>query len=175
MPPNVVHHVRMDERTVRLSWQPTPDDLVEGFRVVRRTRTARRRLALVFVVVAVGGLLSLVLQTPFFVTFVFGWAVAILSLRGTARTLAKRHFQSHGIHNEPNEAVIDDGGVRVSTPHMATTTEWPFYARFEEHDKSFVLLTRTGQSFIALPKQGLGDPAAKARLRQLLSDHLPPT
>jgi hypothetical protein len=165
----------MDDGTVRLSWTPCPDDLVEGFRAVRRTPIARVRLAAVFGVLALGAMLSLALQTPFFVTFMSGWTVAMLGQRGTAKLLAKRHFQSHALHTERNVAVVDDGGVTVSTPDMTTTTQWPFYSRFEEHEKSFVLIARAGLSFVALPKQGISDRVATAQLRHLLTEHLPPT
>ncbi|NUK88038.1 YcxB family protein [Streptomyces lunaelactis] len=68
------------------------------------------------------------------------------------------------------QAVVDDGGVRVTSRDSETTYRWPMLTRYTETDALFVLMTpdKYGVGLVVLPKRGAAEPADVERLRAVL-------
>ena len=89
-------------------------------------------------------------------------------LRRKARAVWKRSPALQAAHEEE----IGPDAVTLRTAAASHTYAWSQFGGFRESDRQFVLLDRSGEPSIALPKRGLSDAALIPVCRTLLTGYL---
>lgn len=102
-----------------------------------------------------------------------GFAVAALSqpllFKRSARTAYRKNRSFHG----PRSAAVDDQGMSVEGPDFSSQVKWPFFLKFAEDDKTFVMY-QTNQIFSLIPKRQLSQQEIST-IREALTQHIPKT
>ncbi|MFF4231104.1 YcxB family protein [Streptomyces sp. NPDC001820] len=162
---------------VELAYLPTTADAVGALRARMRATPAGRLQNGVLLAGAVVVLGALVLnfaapgEPSLRSTVVCLAALAVLGgLYGLIPTLQGRQVHRMLAPQGEFQAVVDDGGVRVTSRDSETTYRWPMLTRYAETDELFVLLTpdKYGVGLVVLPKRGAAEPADADRLRAVL-------
>lgn len=161
---------------VELVYRPTTDDAVEMLRARMRRTPAGRRVRTLLWCGALGGLAGLAAllavgldvppAVPAGLCGLSGAAIALLvvSPRLQARQI-QRMAETHGEHR----AVVDDTGVRWTTPAQEVASTWQALPRYTETPRLFVLISgdEPGLGLACLPKRALA-PGDVDRLRAVL-------
>ncbi|MFE6903876.1 YcxB family protein [Streptomyces sp. NPDC057717] len=102
----------------------------------------------------------------------YSYRVIILSSRWGLRRSARRVWsRSPGLQRHYEE-VITEEALTVRTEGVTHTYAWSMFSELVEYDRQFVLMDRSGNSSVALPKRGLSDPSLVPVCRRVLSNCL---
>ena len=70
------------------------------------------------------------------------------------------------------EEEIAPEALTLRTDEVTQTFAWSGFSGFVESDRQFVLLDRSAEPSVVLPKRGLADPSLVPACRRLLTEHL---
>lgn len=108
-----------------------------------------------------------------FMILPLGFAVAALSqpllFKRSARTAYRKSPAFHG----PRSAAMDEQGMSVEGPDISSRVKWPFFVKFAEDDKTFVMY-QTNQLFSFIPKRQFSQQEISS-IREALTQHIPKT
>ena len=98
-----------------------------------------------------------------FVLFFFGspWFV---------KQIQKRAYRKSISMQGPRTMVVDETGVSFTGANFSSQLKWPFFVKFAEDDKTFVLY-QNNQIFHIIPKRQLS-PQQIAELREAFTQHI---
>ncbi|WP_454050062.1 hypothetical protein [Cellulomonas sp. Marseille-Q8402] len=164
-------------QTLRLAWQPEPDDYQQVARVLTRLRRRGRTGALLIgiALVSVGG--GLLVRSAG--TVVVGVVLGVLLVApGTHRLMARRLWRGDPHARETCTADLTPGtGLRVTRGDVTSESPWTAWESVLETDALFLLRRRGGPPLLlVLAKRGAppadGPADGQARLRELLTAEL---
>ena len=162
---------------VELGYLPTTADAVGAIRARTRATPAGRLQngVLLAGAIVVLGALALSLTVPrgpnLRLTVLCLAALALLiGMYMLVPTLQGRQVHRMLVPQGEFHAVVDDGGVRLTSRDSETTYRWPMLTRYAETDELFVLMTpdKYGVGIVVLPKRGAAESADVDRLRAVL-------
>lgn len=88
------------------------------------------------------------------------------------RAVKAAYRKTRSLHG-PRSTAVDDQGMSVEGPDFSSQVKWPFFLKFAEDDKSFVMY-QTNQMFSCIPKRQLSQQEILA-IREALTQHIPKT
>lgn len=86
------------------------------------------------------------------------------------RAVKAAYRKTRSLHG-PRSTAVDDQGMSVEGPDFSSQVKWPFFLKFAEDDKSFVMY-QTNQMFSCTPKRQLSQPEI-SNIREALIQHIP--
>jgi len=108
-----------------------------------------------------------------FMVLPLGFAVAALSqpllFKRSARTAYRKNRSFHG----PRSAAVDEQGMSFEGADFSSQLKWPFFLKFAEDEKSFVMY-QSNQMFFFIPKRQLSQQEIST-IREALIQHIPKT
>ena len=90
-----------------------------------------------------------------------------LLFKRSARTAYRKNRSFHG----PRSAAIDEQGMSFEGADFSSQLKWPFFLKFAEDEKSFVMY-QSNQMFFFIPKRQLS-PQEISTIREALIQHIP--
>lgn len=88
------------------------------------------------------------------------------------RAVKAAYRKTRSLHG-PRSAAVGDEGMSVEGPDFSSQVRWPFFLKFAEDDKSFVMY-QTNQMFSCIPKRELSQQEISS-IREALTQHVPKT
>ncbi|MFD9793736.1 YcxB family protein [Streptomyces sp. NPDC059070] len=166
-------------QTVQVAYQATAAECREALRVLTKSSPAARRSR--WIVVGIGLMCAVqgvridsqggaVMWPPVLIGVVFVAFFLGLAPRLRARQV-HRDSQARGMRY----LTVDGWGVTAATEHERQWSAWARFSRHRETPTLFVLLSADHKCMTFLPKRAFHEPGDADRLRQLLTQHLPPT
>ncbi|UYQ62031.1 YcxB family protein [Streptomyces peucetius] len=170
---------QQDSGAVVLVYEPTVRDMASALSArMRATPAGRRTRRLLHIAGGLGiscfALLVLVDAMTWRLWFLLGLGLVAFGCLYLLPQIQARQLHQMAARQGEFRAVVDDGGIRLTSRDGDATSKWGMYSRYAETDDVFVLLTgdKHGVGLMVLPKRGAADTAAVERLRTLLTTHL---
>ena len=171
--------------TLTLRYVPELDDIVELMAMSPARRRLRRRAlryAAISLVPLCGVLwVGLAEPTPGALPVLFVCALfpgsyllrarALVSRRRLRRRAQELWDRSPALRRRYEEEVGPEA-LTLRTDELTQTFAWSGFSGFVESDRQFVLMDRSGEPSVVLPKRGLADPSLVPACRRLLTEHL---
>jgi hypothetical protein len=82
----------------------------------------------------------------------------------------KKSYRKTASMHSPRTLLVDDTGLSFSSSDFSSQLKWPFFVKFAEDDKSFVLY-QSNQIFHPIPKRQL-TPEQISELRDVFTQHI---
>ncbi|MFD8705343.1 hypothetical protein ACFV1W_22465 [Kitasatospora sp. NPDC059648] len=164
----------MEQERVELAYAPTAEDFREALAAQARHTTLGRLSRLLVWAPAAVAALGCALKAA---SGGAGAADAVPVAALAALALAAPHYQVFAARRRAvrrggaYRAVVDGAGVSVTDARGTRVLPWARVPRSLETEYQFVLLNRSGNCFLTLPKRGTSSPEA---LRALIARHTAP-
>ncbi|WP_377271697.1 hypothetical protein [Peterkaempfera sp. SMS 1(5)a] len=117
-----------------------------------------------------GAFLAMVLCAGLFVKY--ARTVLLLSTGGGIRRAARKAWSRSEVAQLVHEATIAEDRLAVRTDKRGSTYAWEIFGELVETEDQFLLLERSGEPGVSLPKRGLADPSLVPACRSLLASCL---
>lgn len=88
------------------------------------------------------------------------------------RAAKATYRKTRSLHG-PRSTAVDDQGMSFQGPDFSSQLKWPFFLKFAEDDKSFVMF-QTDRMFFFIPKRQLSQQDI-SNIRKALAQHIPKT
>ncbi|MFE4975962.1 YcxB family protein [Kitasatospora sp. NPDC056651] len=160
----------MEQERVELVYELTAEDLRESFAAQARHTVAGRLARIAPWAIAGFSALGCALEAADG-RMAAGDVVVTVALVALALFLPRWQLVSarrRAARRGERRAVVDGSGLSVTDHRGSNALTWTKLTRFMETERLFVLLSRGGNCFVALPKRAAADPGA---LRALLERH----
>ena len=168
-----------------LRYVPELDDLVELLAMAPELRRLRRRAvrnAVISLVPLCGVLwVGVAERTPGALPVLLICAVIsahyllrarALGSRRRLRRRAREVWDRSPTLRRAHEEEVAPEALTLRTDEITQTFAWSRFSGFVESDRQFVLMDRSGEPAVALPKRGLAEPSLVPVCRRLLTEHL---
>jgi hypothetical protein len=88
------------------------------------------------------------------------------------RAVKAAYRKTRSLHG-PRSTAVDEQGISFEGPDFSSQLKWPFFLKFAEDEKSFVMY-QTNQMFFLIPKRQLSQQES-LDIREALVHHIPKT
>jgi hypothetical protein len=88
------------------------------------------------------------------------------------RAVKAAYRKTRSLHG-PRSTAVGEQGMSFEGPDFSSQLKWPFFLRFAEDDKGFVVF-QTDQMFFCIPKRQLSQQEISS-IREALVQHIPKT
>ena len=86
------------------------------------------------------------------------------------RAVKAAYRKTRSLHG-PRSTAVDEQGMSFEGPDFSSQLKWPFFLKFAEDDKSFIIY-QTDQMFFCIPKRQLSQQEIST-IREALIQHIP--
>jgi len=108
------------------------------------------------------------LSTTYFLPLALG--VTCLLMPTISKQAQKKLYRKNSNLHGPRTMVLDEQGLNFSCPTFSSKLKWPFFLKYVEDDKTFVLF-QSNQIFHLIPKRQLS-PQEISGLREAFKQHI---
>jgi len=100
-----------------------------------------------------------------------GFTVFALSRPLLVKRAVKAAYRKTRSLHGPRSTAVDEQGMSFEGPDFSSQLKWPFFLKFAEDDKSFIIY-QTDQMFFCIPKRQLSQQEIST-IREALIQHIP--
>jgi hypothetical protein len=168
-----------EAEAVVLVYEPTVRDMASALSARMRATPSGRRTLRLLLFAGVLGISSFALLMALGAMTWQLWLMLGVGLLAFGCLYLVPQLQARQLHQMAAtqgefRAVVDDGGIRLTSRDGDARSKWGMFARYVETDDVFVLLTgdKHGVGLMVLPKRGAAGTAGVERLRTLLESRL---